>query len=362
MEVITDYEAFLREAKTAVVELAEIESQEERLSRQLKQDQKVLEQRKRQVEDTISHTTRKRLNEIASSYDKEISKGQEHLKKARSKREKAKNQGMKERIIEETADLRDDNRRIRLQIKTLFQQNHVPWYCNTDWYYILYFPRRISEFLGLFLAIIVGFLLIPYGVYLLIPKQTVLHLALIYFASILIFGGLYVLIGNHGRDRYAPVLREGRILRDQFHANQKRMRVITQTIKRDKNEAIYDLQIYDDEIAQMEQNLSELAAKKKEALNTFETVTKNIIADEIHVAEKKNIDQMRLRCEEDELEQRRLQEMAKSKNLHITDRYGFYLSKEFLKPDKLEALADIMSKGTAANLNEAIQQYKKQNA
>lgn len=362
MEVITDYGTFLREAKAAVVELAELESQEERLSKQLKQDQKSLDAEKKQVEDTIAQTTKRRLGDITSSYDKELSKSQEQLKKARSKREKAKNQGVKERIVEETADLRDDNRRIRLQIKTVFQQNHVPGYCNTNWYYALYFPRWLKEFFKLFLAVVVCFLLIPYGIYMAIPKQTTLFLVLIYFACILVFGGIYVLIGNRTRDRYAAALKEGRMLRDQIHANDKKIKVITHTIKRDKNEAIYDLQIYDDEIAQMEQNMAETAAKKKEALNTFETVTKNIIADEIISGAKERIQGKQSLCDTEEQQLKELRETIKSRNIYITDCYGSYLSREFLQPEKLDALADIMENGTAANLSEAMQQYKKKNA
>lgn len=359
MNVITDYGTFLREAKSAVMELTDLEHQEEHLAKQLKQNQKALEAEKRQQEDKISQTTRKRLGEISSSYDKEISKGQDQLKKARSKREKAKSQGIKERIVEETVDLRDDNRRIRLQIKTLFQQNHVPRYCNTDLYYALYFPKRIKEFLKLLAAVILCFLLIPFGIYTLLPDQTVLYLVGIYFACILVFGGAYVFIGNRTREHHGIVLREGRDLRDQIHDNNKRIRRITRTIKRDKNEAIYDLQKFDDEIAQMEQNLSETAAKKKDALNAFETVTKNIIADEITEAGKDKLANMSRQCNEQEKQLRDLRELIKTRSLYITDCYGSYLSREFLQPEKLDALADIMQRGTAANLSEAMEQYRK---
>ena len=242
MEVITDYGTFLREAKSAVQELDRMKEQQERLARQLKQDQKALEAGKKQVEDAIAQTTKKRKNDITAGYDKELSKGQERLKKARSKREKAKSQGVKERIVEETTDLRDDNRRIRLQIRTLFQQEHVPAFCNTGWYYALYFPRWPGEFLQLAAAVLVCFLLIPYGIYAAIPAHGALYLALVYFVCAVGFGGLYVVIGNRTRDRCAQALKEGRQLRDEMHGNNKRMRVITRTIKRDRNEAIYNLE------------------------------------------------------------------------------------------------------------------------
>ena len=329
------------------------------MAKQLKQDQKALDTEKKMQEDKISQTTKKRLGEITASYDKELSKGQEQLKKARGKREKAKSQGVKERIVEETVDLRDDNRRIRLQIKTIFQQNHVPRYCNTDLYYALYFPKSIMEFLKLLTAVVICFLLIPYGIYLLLPQKTMLYFAGIYFACIVVFGGVYVFIGNRSRERYGAVLREGRGLRNQIHSNNKKIRIITRTIKRDKNEAIYDLQKFDDEIAQMEQNLSEIAAKKKDALNAFETVTKNIIADEITEAGKTKLVDMHERCEEEQKQLRELREAIKSRNLYITDCYGSYLSREFLQPEKLDALADIMQRGTATNLSEAMEQYRK---
>ena len=64
-----------------------------------------------------------------------------------------------------------------------------------------------------------------------------------------------------------------------MHANDKKITVITGTIRKDRNESLYDLEKYDDEIARLTQELNEVAAKKKEALGTFENVTKNILQD-----------------------------------------------------------------------------------
>ena len=64
-------------------------------------------------------------------------------------------------------------------------------------------------------------------------------------------------------------------------------------------------------------------------------------------------------CESEEKQLRELRETIQLRNLHITDCYASYLSREFLYPEKLDALAKIMQDGTATNLNEAMQQYKK---
>lgn len=56
MDVITDYGTFLREAKTAVLELRDMQQQEQQLLKRLKQDQKQLETDKKAVEDwTADH-------------------------------------------------------------------------------------------------------------------------------------------------------------------------------------------------------------------------------------------------------------------------------------------------------------------
>lgn len=359
---ITDYVVFLDEARQAVTEMNRMREQEEIMKQRVKDAQRELESEEKSVADTINQTVKKRMEELSSSYDKELSRGQERLKKARSKREKAKSQGVKERIVEETSELREENRELRLQIKTLFQQNHVPGYCNTRWYYALFLPHWFLEYMKLLLTILVCFLAIPYGGYLLLPKQTTVYLVGIYLACILIFGGCYVLIGNRTKIRYAKALKEGRLLRDQIYGNEKKIKVITHTIKKDRNEAIYDLQKHDDEIAQLEQEMKDIAAKKKDALNTFENVTKNIISDEIADSRKDEIVYLKSIYEAQEQELKELEQAIKTGTFQITDRFEPYIGTDFLQPEKLASLQSSIENGTSSNITEAITEYKNKHA
>ena len=189
-----------------------------------------------------------------------------------------------------------------------------------------------------------------------------MYLGLIYFVCVLVFGGLYVVVGNRSRDRYSDTIKEGRQIRNQMYSNEKKIRKITREIRRDKNEAIYNLEKHDDEIAQIEQMMAETAAKKKEALNTFETVTRNIIADEISANNKEKLDLLKETCEFQAGELHNLEGELKDKSLFVTSQFGAYLEKEFLQPQRLDALLEIVENGTAANLSEAMDQYKKQHA
>ena len=51
------------------------------------------------------------------------------------------------------------------------------------------------------LTLVICFLGIPCGIYFLIPQRVIWYLAAVYFVDVLLFGGLYVMIGNKTRLR-----------------------------------------------------------------------------------------------------------------------------------------------------------------
>ena len=355
---ITDYAAFFDGAKQAVRELEQLKLREEQLLKLENELETSLKTKQKQVSDTISQTQKKRHAEIMNSYDKDISYLQDRLKKVRSKREKAKNQGVKERIAEDTQSLLKENADLRRQMKTLFHTNHVPRFCAGKLYYSLYFTKGLKELLTLLIVLLICFLAVPCGVYFMIPERKTMHLILIYVLSILLFGGLYVKIGNSTKIKYMDVLKQGRQILNQIAANKKKVKKITKSIRKDKDEAVYNLQKFDDEIAQLEQNMAEAERKKEDALNTFENVVKTIISDEImgnYLAVLTQIETDLGKTIEDLKE---TQKAAMNKALYITDNYQVYAGKEFMSVEGLEALEELIQSGKATNLTEAITIYK----
>ena len=179
-QAITDVKTFLEDARQAVVELAEFEKQEETLAQEEKKRLRVLETERKAVADAVNSTVKKRRDEIEKSYDDELGKLQDKLKRTRTRREKAKNQGIKERIKEETQELHAHNRELAVRMRTLFQSDRVPFVCKSPLYYALYFPRGFKEFLTVLITFAICFLLIPCGIYKLLPEQKTLYLAMIY--------------------------------------------------------------------------------------------------------------------------------------------------------------------------------------
>lgn len=355
---ITDYTSFFIGAKQSIQELEELKQKEKMLLDLEKQLENSLKTKKKEVAETISLTVKKRSDEIAKSYDAEIAKTQDRIKKVRGKREKAKNQGEKERIAEETQSLLNENEELRSQMKAIFHANHVPGYCKSNLYYSLFFTKGFKEFLTLLMTLVICFIAIPVGIYFMIPDRKTWLLIVIYVLAILIFGGLYVLIGNSTKMKHMEELKEGRLIRNKIKANKKQMKKIEKSIRKDKDEAVYNLQLFDDEIAQLEQDLAQLERQKKDALNTFNNVTKTIISDEINGNHKEEIDQMESDYNKTVSDLKETQDAAKIKALYITDNYEIYAGKEFMVMEKLAALEEIIESGKATNISDAITAFK----
>lgn len=358
---ITDYTAFFAEARQALIERGQLDSRITELEGKEKETGASLKARQKAVSDKIAQTLRMRADEISKSYDTEISKAQDRLKKVRAEREKARHQGVRERIAEDTQGLSQENSELRDKMKRLFRANHVPGFCRSPYYYALYFTKGIKEAGIFFLSVFLCFLAVPCAVYLLIPERKTWYLILIYIIVILVFGGLYVTIGNMTKIRYMDVLKEGRQICSQVKANKKQIRRIARSIRRDKNDAVYNLQKFDDEIAQLDQDLSLTFKKKSDALNTFETVTKTIISDEIMGNYQNELDSLAAELTAISEELMRLRAERREKALFLTDHYEIYTGKDFMTEERLTALEEIIQGGAASNISEAITVYKDRN-
>lgn len=192
---ITDYTAFFAGAKQAVQELESIKRKGTRLEESEKTLEDQLRTREKAVADTIARTVKARGEEIAGAMTRRLENGGS-AEKVKAKREKARNQGVKGRIAEDTQSLSKENEELKGRIRTLFRANHVPGYCAGGLYYSLYFTRGLKEMGILLLALLIFFLAVPCGIYFAVPERKTWYLILIYLADILIFGGVYVKIGN----------------------------------------------------------------------------------------------------------------------------------------------------------------------
>ena len=133
------------------------------------------------------------------------------------------------------------------------------------------------------------------------------------------------------------------------------MKAIARTIRRDKNDAVYNLEKFDDEIAQLDQDLLQTNKKKKEALAAFDTVTKTILSDEIMESNKPEIDRLQGELAKAVEELKAVRTELKEKT---AENFEAYTGKEFMTMERLEALEGFIRAGEARNISEAVTVFK----
>lgn len=352
---------YLEECRNAVVKLNEAKSRRETLDIQEKKQSKTLTAEKKAVEDSVNSTVKKRKDELQSSYDTEIAKVQDAIKKIRAKREKAKQQSMKERIQEQTAPYAAENKEMKARIRENFKQNRIPAICNTTMYYALYSPRTLREVLLMLVTFGVCFLGIPVGLYWLIPEHRTLHLIIIYVVTILLFGGAYLLVGGRTKERHKEAILEAQRIRRSMDKNRRKMRSLARSIRREKTEEHYDLSSFDAEISAREQEKAELLEKKEEAMAYFVNTTKPAITEEIVSARRDQINAMEAEHQQTVADLAETEEYIKNAGLKLSSGYESFIGKDFMQAEKLEALIAILQKGQAANITAAKAVYQEQN-
>jgi len=360
MDPNTNVNEFLEAAKAAIAQAGAIGAETAGLRKEREEAENRVNGLKKDQSEQIADTCRRRRAEIDKTYGAELDKCNVQLKKAQQRREKARNQGMKERIADETADIKADIKAINARIRADFKAEHVPGWCNSRFFGALYFPDGLGDVLIIIISFAVAFFVIPYGMYKLFFDGSIVALVIIYILDVLLFGGIYIGISRHTVMEHADVLRQAKLRRREIREDRRKIQSIIRSIEEDENESCYDLAQYDDEIAHIRQQLADITMKKNEAVSTFENVTRNIIADEIISAGRPAIDDAEKRLGDVTARFTAAEAARKQKTEELAGKYEPYLGREFMSITRIERLQAIISHGTSTNISEAIEEYNRQ--
>lgn len=350
--------AFLDDAKQAVSQLEMAKAQKQSLSQTELRLRKQLSAEEKAVADEIAATTRRRKEEISASYDQEISGAQENLRKLKSQKEQAKNAGKKERIQSETAEAREENRKLREEQKMLLKKNRVPRLCRARWFFLLFMPKGIWERLVDGMLTVFFLFILPYLFFCVLPTENPIVLSGMHFIFFLIFGGMYLLINERVKYKYIDVLRQAVEMRQKIEENEKRIRLITSSINKDPNEEHYDLADYNYNIAKAEAQIEEIGKRKQEALQTFEAVTRHVIGDEIEEGSRQKIEKLKAEVEANQQKLSEAKEQVSALSIEVADKYEGRLGKENLQSDSLEQIAKQIRNGYAVTITDAVNNFR----
>ena len=356
----------LRAFRDIVERNVNAKNQAEYYAAEEKKFDKELSLNKKNLKDNIDATIKKRRLEVAKQFDDEMAKEESKLKKIKDQRGKAKEKGVKERIADETAELCSQNKELKGNIRTSLKGERLPKFCGTPYYFALFMTKGAGEALIFVLTVLLTCLLLPGGIFLLLPvnhdKKVMsgIILAIVYFVVIFIFVFIYVLIYNKTRKKHEESIKEIRQLRDRITGKKKQIRKITRAIRKDKNEEMYELGDFDEKISGIEGEIQRINGEKEAALINFDENIRPDIISEIEAKEMPRINDIENNLNSAVKDKESMEEVVKETTLKITSEYEAYIGKDFTNVEKLDALIKIMEGGQAETISQAIDIYKVQ--
>lgn len=357
--VLSDGIETLNTMKEHLLELDGYKEKNDQLTIEEKRLEKAIQIKERDIQDEIIVTLKKRREEVEQAFDEQINKLKSKIKKAHNKKEKLKDVKISERIKIETADLRDENKMLSIKAKNIFKQNKVPKSYNSSLYYALYFPSSIRDILIILFLVALAFLVIPCGIYFgLLPERKIIYLVAIYFVTIILICGLYIIINNISKSKYVDTIIQVKQLRSQIKGNKKSMKAIKKDIIKDKDESGYGLDKINQEMKELDASIEESEKQKQEAINNFENTTKLVITTEIRGKHQEELNKLKTDYDHAHNEINRIDIKIKEMTLYMANHYEAYIGKELLKIEKLNAIINIMETKGISTISEGITSFK----
>ncbi len=347
--------------KESLLELEGYKTQSSELAMKEDQLEKQMEYKEKAIVEEINAAIKKRRAEVEASFEEQVDKIKARIKKVKAKKDKEKNTQVSERIKEATADLTTEKIRLKEEMKAVYQKNHISRFFNNSMYHALFLPRSFKDVCGILLTVFVVLFVLPYLiVYKLLLPHEVFYLVIDYIITVVIFGGLYLLISEKTKGQHTDAVIDIRATRAKQAKNQKKINAISKDIRKDKDESAYGLESYNSEIEELEEDLKSIAEDKKEAMVEFETKTISIIEAGIRADKKDEMESLKEAHAQAYKEQKRAEEKVKLYSIEITNKYESFIGKEFLTMDKIDKLIDIIQSGQANTVAEAIAMYRKE--
>ena len=349
--------------KQVISDVSEYSANREELDRQndtLKELNKNIESIQKNINDEIDNKVKEGINSVSESFDQSILEEKVKLKDVQSKRDKAKHAGVKDRIQNETAELRDMNRDMYSQIKAAFKEEGIPKYCSKRWFYALFATQGIGDVLIYVISLVVLYAAIP-GVIYIIPQIPKWVLIAYYFVMITLELTAVKFIYNRTMVPHSETIAKARRVKYDIETNQKKIKRIEKGIRKDKNEDMYGLSDFDYRINEINDSIRNIEDAKAKAIEQFNATTRTDIIAEIRGRNAGTLEQLKSQVAVCEQEMARLDSLIKNQRAYISSNYEAYLGREFTNVDRLTELLDMMIEEPYLTISMAIAQYKARN-
>lgn len=340
--------------KQKLIELQNLNKKSKASEIKESQLEKSIEKKENDISDKTTQVTRQRREDMEATFDEQISRVNEQLDKVQSQKEKKKKKAISQRIDAETAGYRSKDEELILEGKSVFKKENIPFVYNNRFFFALYYPSGIGDIGIILLSLIIAFFAIPLGVYfILLEGMNVIYLSLCYIAVIIVFGGIYLIVGKT-KCKHREALGRVRGMRKKIQESKKQQRRIKRKVRNDKDERSYDLDEFDSEIKNLQNSINEITEQKIIALREFDDLTSQNIKDQIIANHKDELDSLKVEYHKVHEENKENLDQLNKLSLSISEEYEGYLGKDNLSLEKIEKMEEIMTTGDAKTISEAL--------
>lgn len=343
-------------AKQLLNDLDEAEKDKTRLTGELKQSEKAYSSMEKSVAEGITTALKKKKEEIAATYDRELSQYQDQIDVCKTERAKAKANAIAQRIQVETAPLNQQNQQLEAQIELKFKENKVPVVCKKRAISMLFFPKNSRDWT---IDILVGvglIFFIPLFFSLAISNRLVLAFTFFVYVGALFTTYLYLL--HKYMLKFAGVNEEVEELRKQIRINNKNKQLMTNRIKKSQDETGYNLGSFDDKITSIQQVMQNTVEKRQEALENFESEIRHQITADITAANKDELLGLQQEFESKRQELSDKKEEIEQIEKQLKEEYEPVFGKDLLYKQRLNKFDSFCQENADLSLEEALTQYR----
>ena len=336
-------------AKQLLNDLDEAEKDKTRLTGELKQSEKAYSSMEKSVAEGITTALKKKKEEIAATYDRELSQYQDQIDVCKTERAKAKANAIAQRIQVETAPLSQQNQQLEAQIELKFKENKVPVVCKKRAISMLFFPKNSRDWT---IDILVGvglIFFIPLFFSLAISNRLVLAFTFFVYVGALFTVYLYLL--HKYMLKFAGVNEEVEELRKQIRINNKNKQLMTNRIKKSQDETGYNLGSFDDKITSIQQVM-------QNTLENFESEIRHQITADITAANKDELLGLQQEFESKRQELSDKKEEIEQIEKQLKEEYEPVFGKDLLYKQRLNKFDSFCQENADLSLEEALTQYR----
>ncbi len=304
---------------------------------------------KKNIANEKDRTVNARRADVESSFDKQMKAKNNELETIEKKRGKAREEGVNNRVETQTAGLKSEIASLKESLDNYCNLNKLPGLCKTRFFYNIYFPAGLGDWLRL---IIVAAIMVAAIIGAHVYGDMKIFIGVI--VAVIVIIAIYVSTGARIKSKYGEQLANCRAIIDNIRQDEKAIKNITRNIRNDQSDAAYDLSSFDNDIAGKKQEYENLIVQNAQALSRFDAETRQQLIAEIDTnyggklrqAEeawnnaKQQLDAVKARVSETEN--------------RLNSEFVQYIGSKNMNHDTVSRMIELIAKGDAVSVSDAI--------